>query len=219
MAVEIFSWPSLHERICRTWGSNLGPLACQADMLPIELPCPAIKQLVPIIYLFAFSSSTLCTCHLLTPNPPVILSGNDSLMLAPYHTFYPKLEDHMSEAGIGADRNMWDQPLCIGPDHRAESPIWEVMPTQDFFTLNIPFEMEGSTHAVPGGLPSKYQRAVLHRHRQIDSWQKTMKEAGLTREQRKEFQTMVESRFHAWLAESGQKRELDSLVVPTMAKK
>ena len=26
MAVEIFSWPGLHERMCRTWVSNSGPL-------------------------------------------------------------------------------------------------------------------------------------------------------------------------------------------------
>ena len=36
----MFSWPSLHERMCRTWGSNTGPLACQANSLPIELPRP-----------------------------------------------------------------------------------------------------------------------------------------------------------------------------------
>ena len=46
MAVEIFSWPSLHERMCRTWKSNSGPLACQADMLPIELPRPAYDRWV-----------------------------------------------------------------------------------------------------------------------------------------------------------------------------
>ena len=40
MAVEMFSWPSVHARICRTWRSNSGPLACQANSLPIELPCP-----------------------------------------------------------------------------------------------------------------------------------------------------------------------------------
>ena len=40
MAVEMFLWPSLHERMCRTWGSNSGPLACQANSLPIELPRP-----------------------------------------------------------------------------------------------------------------------------------------------------------------------------------
>ena len=36
----MFSCPSFHERMCRTWGSNLGPLACQANSLPIELPRP-----------------------------------------------------------------------------------------------------------------------------------------------------------------------------------
>ena len=41
MAVELFSWPSLHDIMCRTSGSNSGPLACQADTLPIELPHPA----------------------------------------------------------------------------------------------------------------------------------------------------------------------------------
>ena len=41
MAVEMFSWPSLHERMCRTWGSNSGLLACQANSLPIELPRPS----------------------------------------------------------------------------------------------------------------------------------------------------------------------------------
>ena len=40
MAVEMFSWPSLHERMCWMWGLNSEPLACQANTLPIELPRP-----------------------------------------------------------------------------------------------------------------------------------------------------------------------------------
>jgi len=118
----------------------------------------------------------------------------------------------------GDERNMWDQPLCVGPDHKEESPVWELLPPADFFTFNIPFEMEGHTSSIPGGLPSKYQRAIGHRNKQIDQWQKTVKEAGLTRDQRKEFQGLVESRFHAWLSESGHKRELDNLAVPQTAK-
>ena len=109
---------------------------------------------------------------------------------------------------------MWDQPLCIGPDHKEEAPVWEFVPASNFFTFNSPFEMEGSTKSVPGGLPSKYQRSVIHRNRSIDSWQRTVKEAGLTREQRKELQGLVETRFHTWLSESGRKRELDNLAVP-----
>ena len=37
-AVEMFSGPILHERMCRTLGSNSEPLACQTNTLPIELP-------------------------------------------------------------------------------------------------------------------------------------------------------------------------------------
>ena len=39
----MFPWPSLHERMCQTWGSNSGPLACQTDTLPIKLPRPAFE--------------------------------------------------------------------------------------------------------------------------------------------------------------------------------
>ena len=52
---------------------------------------------------------------------------------------------------------------------------------------------------IPGGLPSKYQKAVGQRQKQVDVWQKTVKEAGMSRDQRKEFQALVESRFHVSL--------------------
>lgn len=37
---------------------------------------------------------------------------------------------------------------------------------------------------------------MTQRQKQIDSWQKTVKDAGLNKQQRKEFQELVESRFH-----------------------
>lgn len=49
--------------------------------------------------------------------------------------------------------------------------------------------------AVPGGIPSRYQKALVHRDRQIDMWQKMVKEAGLSRDQRKQFQALVENKF------------------------
>ncbi|CAG5122680.1 unnamed protein product [Candidula unifasciata] len=163
---------------------------------------------------FMISGSTLCTLYLMTPNRPLILSGNDTIMLAPYHTFYATLEEHLSRAGIGPSPNLWDQPLCIGPDHRDEQPIWQILPEAEFYPFSVPFEMQGPTKSIPGGLPAYYQKEISKRQKQIDSWQHMVKDAGLTREQRKEFQTLVESRFHIWLSETGHKRELDSLVVP-----
>ena len=48
---------------------------------------------------------------------------------------------------------------------------------------------------IPCGLPSRYQRALVQREKHIEQWQKLMKEAALSREQRKQFQAVVESRF------------------------
>ena len=73
--------------------------------------------------------------------------------------------------------------------------MWELLSPKEFFVFNIPFDMEGSTTSIPGNLPSKYQRAVSQRERQIDSWQKMVKKAGLNKEQRQQFQALVETQF------------------------
>ena len=64
--------------------------------------------------IFLHSGSTLCFLHLLIPSRPLILSGNDTIILGPYHTYYGKLEEHMQRVGLSVQPNMWDQPLCIG---------------------------------------------------------------------------------------------------------
>nr|KAG5691123.1 hypothetical protein BaRGS_030931 [Batillaria attramentaria] len=176
---------------CRNTTVILGPVEAfvhlsNCENVTIIAPCRSIMV----------SGSTLCTLYVLTPNRPLLLSGNDTIMLAPYHTHYPLLEQHMAQVGITATLNQWDRPLCIGPDHRDDLPIWELLPVADFYNFAIPFQMEGPTKSTPGGIPGRYQRAVTQRQKQIDGWQRTVKEAGLTREQRKEFQALVESRFH-----------------------
>lgn len=195
---------------CRNTTIVLGPVETTVYLSH----CEKVTLIAPCRNVM-ISGSTLCSLYILTPNTPVILGGNDTILLAPYHTYYPCLEDHMARVGVGSVRNHWDQPLCVGPDHKDDGPVWELLPVAEFFTFNIPFEMEGSTSGIPGGLPSKYQKAVGQRQKQVDVWQKTVKEAGMSRDQRKEFQALVESRFHVWLAETNYKRELDSLVVPT----
>lgn len=51
---------------------------------------------------------------MLTPTRPLILGGNDSITLAPYHTHYPLLQQHMGRVGIASQPNLWNQPLAIG---------------------------------------------------------------------------------------------------------
>jgi len=160
------------------------------------------------------SGSTLCVLHLLTPLRPLLLSGNESIILAPYHTHYARLEEHMYKAGISAQPNNWDKPLCIGPDHQDDAPVWEIMNPREFYLFTVPFEIGGHTKCVPGGLPRDYQRALLQRDRQIETWQQMVKTSGLSKEQAKTFQGIVEQRFQEWLVDTGNKRQLDGLVVP-----
>jgi len=50
----------------------------------------------------------------MTPNRPLVSVGNDSLVFAPYHTYYPQLEAHMRQVGLQPTPNYWDQPLYVG---------------------------------------------------------------------------------------------------------
>ena len=77
------------------------------------LDIPEIAQWLKSSF-FLCSGSTLCFLHLLIPSRPLILSGNDTIILGPYHTFYGKLDEHMQRVGLSTQPNMWDQPLCVG---------------------------------------------------------------------------------------------------------
>jgi len=69
-----------------------------------------------IFYYFLFFSGCVnCTFHLCCPTQPLILMENDSLTLAPYYTYYPKLEDHLkSTCGVSTSPNEWNNPLLLG---------------------------------------------------------------------------------------------------------
>ena len=88
-----------------------------------------------------------------------------------------------------------DHQLIPGPDHHPSMPVWQFMPPADFCRFSIPFEMEGITRDIPGGLPQRFHKACIHREQLVEQWQKNVKDAGLNRQQRKQFQNIVEERF------------------------
>uniref|UniRef100_A0A3Q1EWA7 TBCC domain-containing protein 1 n=1 Tax=Acanthochromis polyacanthus TaxID=80966 RepID=A0A3Q1EWA7_9TELE len=156
----------------------------------------------------AIGASSRCTIHALTPTRPLLLPGNTDITLGPFHTFYPSLEDHMASVGLAVVPNAWDHP-----DHAC----FRLLPPSEFHTIVVPFEMEGDTCEVPGGFPPQYQAALDEKDKRIQNWQKTVMEARLNKEQRRQFQELVEVKFHAWLLETGHRQELDSLIPPTIA--
>ncbi|CAF95987.1 unnamed protein product, partial [Tetraodon nigroviridis] len=164
-------------------------------------------QLVCVTARVIASASSCCTIHALTPTRPLLLPGNTDITLAPFHTFYPSLEDHMASVGLAVVPNVWDQPLLLGSEGfmGPDPSCYRLLPPTEFHMLVVPFQMEGDTCEVPGGLPAQYQASLEEKHRRIQKWQKTVMEAQLNKEQRLQFKELVEVKFHKWLLETGRR--------------
>ena len=89
MAIEIFSWPSLHERMCRMWGSNSALLACLADTFSIELPRP-VHQTDYILVKKRFRSG-IKTAR--TQTFPAVDVGSDHDMMKTFQTRLKKSKE------------------------------------------------------------------------------------------------------------------------------
>ncbi|KAM9851208.1 LOW QUALITY PROTEIN: TBCC domain-containing protein 1 [Aulostomus maculatus] len=205
---------------CRDTTVVLGPVETSVHMHS----CQNVR-LVCVAGRIAVGACSRCTVHALTPTRPLLLPGNTDITLGPFHTFYPSLEDHMASVGLAVVPNVWDQPLLLGTEglvnpspNTSSNPdpaCYHLLPPAEFHTLVVPFQMEGDTCEVPGGLPPKYQTALDEKQKRIQTWQRTVTEARLNKEQRRKFQELVEVKFHEWLLETGHRQELDSLIPPT----
>ncbi|XP_075686072.1 TBCC domain-containing protein 1 isoform X1 [Rhinoderma darwinii] len=155
-------------------------------------------------------STTNCTFHILTPTRPLLFSGNQCVVFAPFHTHYSMLEDHMGQTGLATLPNYWDRPQLLSTEN--DNQVWKLMSPREFYPFVIPFEMEGDTTEIPGGLPPVYQKSMDQRQQKVQMWQKAVKEAKLTREQRMHFQALVEQKFNEWLVKTGNRHQLDTIV-------
>ncbi|XP_032831239.2 TBCC domain-containing protein 1 [Petromyzon marinus] len=164
------------------------------------------------------SACSACTFHLLTPCRPLLVSapsGDTGITLAPYHTHYPLLEEHMARAGLAAVPNRWDQPLCLGGPEAdgTNGKCYRLLPPSELHLLTVPFAIAGGTTSeVPGGLPGAYERALAARDQSVQAWQQTMRYANLTREKTNRFRLLVKELFCEWLKDSGHQKQLDGLI-------
>ncbi|XP_059678758.1 TBCC domain-containing protein 1 [Gavia stellata] len=198
---------------CRNSTFVLGPVQASVHVHS----CDNVRVIV-VCHRLCLSSTAGCTFYILTPTQPLILSGNQAVSFAPFHTHYPMLEDHMAQVGLATLPNYWDSPMLVCKES-SDTSVFRLMPPSDFYTFVIPFEMEGDTTETPGGLPHAYQKALSQREQKVQIWQKTVKEAGLNKDQRKQFQMLVENKFYEWLVQTGNRQQLDSLVPPAVGSK
>uniref|UniRef100_A0A8B9ZUK2 TBCC domain-containing protein 1 n=1 Tax=Anas zonorhyncha TaxID=75864 RepID=A0A8B9ZUK2_9AVES len=159
---------------CRNSTFVLGPVEVSIHVHS----CDNVK-VIAVCYSLSLSSTTGCTFHVLTPTQPLILAGNQAVSLAPFHTHYPMLEDHMAQVGLATLPNYWDSPMLLGKES-SDTSVFRLLPPSDFYTFVIPFEMEGDTTETPGGLPQAYQKALSQREQKVQIWQKMVKEACLS---------------------------------------
>ncbi|KAM4049554.1 TBCC domain-containing protein 1 [Anomaloglossus baeobatrachus] len=190
---------------CRNSTIILGPVQ---TVLHVQM-CERVN-VISICQRLSLLSTTSCTFHILTPTRPLLFSGNQGAVFAPYHTHYSMLEDHMGQTGLATLPNYWDRPQLLSTE--SDSQVWKLMSPRDFYSFVIPFEMEGDTAEIPGGLPPVFQKSMDQRQQKVLTWQKAAKEAKLSREQQKHFQALVEQKFNEWLFKTGNRHQLDSLV-------
>ncbi|XP_077473230.1 TBCC domain-containing protein 1 [Stigmatopora argus] len=200
---------------CRDCTVVLGPVETS-----VHVHCCQNIRVVCVTGRLVVGASSRCILHALTPTRPLLLPGNTEITLGPFHTFYPSLEDHMASVGLAVVPNLWDHPLTLGNDSVKASAnpdltCYRLLPPEEFHMLVVPFQMEGDTCEVPGGLAPRYQAALDDKQNRIQRWQKTLMEAGLNKEQKGKFKELVEAKFYTWLQETGHRQELDSLIPPS----
>ncbi|TYG84285.1 hypothetical protein ES288_D01G237500v1 [Gossypium darwinii] len=159
---------------------------------------------------------------------PLVVGDNHKLQVAPYNTFYSQLEEHMTEVGIQATMNRWDEPLALGAvdphdslshpagvsDVQAESAA-QLDPDQ-FTNFLIPnwFEGEsaGSTKDNPFPLPDAYLKSQLRNQKNLSEIKQILREAPLEENRKRELSCALHVYFKDWLyVEFEIKMELESV--------
>ncbi|KAG8503978.1 hypothetical protein CXB51_002324 [Gossypium anomalum] len=138
-----------------------------------------------------------------------------TIYVAPYNTFYSQLEEHMTEVGIQATMNRWDEPLALGAvdphdslshpagvsDAQAESAA-QLDPDQ-FTNFLIPnwFEGEsaGSTKDNPFPLPDAYLKSQLRNQKNLSEIKQILREAPLEENRKRELSCALHVYFKDWL--------------------
>ncbi|CAJ1028025.1 Tubulin binding cofactor C, putative [Leishmania lindenbergi] len=183
------------------------------------------------------SNCTNVTLYVCVNTPPVLLS-NESLngvvgmsgassskangaasfpprsgvRFAPYNSFYPAIEQHISSSGISPLLNVWNVGL---PDHES------ILPPSEFQSMPFPLthsaNLSNVTRTNPCPLPTPYRDAVNRRLQRLRDVNEAIADAtGQLRGAGRndlvdELHQRVTSMFRDWLKETGQEHILADL--------
>ncbi|KAL5719653.1 hypothetical protein ACHQM5_012406 [Ranunculus cassubicifolius] len=166
-----------------------------------------------------------CTFYLGVNQRPLILGDNHKLQVAPYNTYYPELEEHMTQVGITASINKWNDPMVLGvgdPHDALSHPagISEVQPESaacldpdQFTNFLIPNWSGGksspeSTKHNPFPLPAAYMASQQKNNKSLDEIKQALRDLALDENRKKEISSALHVCFKDWLYSSGNVRQL-----------
>ncbi|XP_022742226.1 TBCC domain-containing protein 1-like isoform X1 [Durio zibethinus] len=161
---------------------------------------------------------------------PLIVGDNHKLQVAPYNTYYSQLEEHMTEVGIEATINRWDETLALGVidphdslSHPAgvsdaQAELATRLDPDQFTNFLIPtwFEGEsiGSTKDNPFPLPDAYMTSQQRKLKNLGEIKQILRETPLEENRKRELSCALHVYFKDWLYASGNIRQLYCLQVP-----
>ncbi|KAH0462238.1 hypothetical protein IEQ34_009813 [Dendrobium chrysotoxum] len=155
---------------------------------------------------------------------PLILGDNHKLQVAPFNTSYPQLAEHMSQVGINANINRWNEPLVLGmvdphdslshpaglSDTQSESAT--CLDPDQFTNFLIPkwfgATLVESTECNPFPLPEAYVAAQKKTHTVLNEIQETIRSAQLDEIKKRDIASALHTHFKDWLYASGNIRQL-----------
>ncbi|CAH8451985.1 unnamed protein product [Schistosoma haematobium] len=122
-------------------------LAIQSRPILIQPPVPNTISGSMIISNIPGNNSGTNTSTPGTPTPgSVALVGNEEILLAPFHTTYIKLVDHLNKVNLSPKVNYWDRPFLLGQDSSRQDSsqqssrvrCWDLLQPAHFYPFNIP---------------------------------------------------------------------------------
>ncbi|KAG6555315.1 hypothetical protein Mapa_003358 [Marchantia paleacea] len=173
-----------------------------------------------------------CLFNLGVNQRPLVIGDNHNLQVAPYNTFYPKLEADLVQVGVDATVNRWDRLLTLGlidphdsishpagvADAQAEGAV--LLQPERFTNFVIPRWGEAEpqqqqqhllTRANPFLLPKPYLLAQQHRSKAVESLKQTLKGVALEENRKRDLTNAIHAYFKEWLYSTGNIRQIYDL--------
>ncbi|KAL2923807.1 TBCC domain-containing protein 1 [Bienertia sinuspersici] len=165
-----------------------------------------------------------CMFYLGVNQRPLIVGDNHKLQVAPYNTFYPQLEEHMSQVGVEPTVNKWNDPLPLGvvdphdslshpagvSDAQAETAA--LLDPDQFTNFLIPNwfggEVPDATKDNPFSLPEAYMASQHKNNTNLGEVKQVLQETPLDESKKRELSCALHVLFKDWLYASGNIRQL-----------